>query len=207
MPESPSSVGWGKVLHNNNKTTMHDVPSCGKVITEPRRHLSIYFGGGDVLKFGDVIVVVASLTVGYYLFDCLFNLALIPTTSSDYGAMAAVILSILASGLVVGYVFAGKLREESKRASIGKAAVLFAVVFGILVMMVYGTIYHYGPMVDENLQSMYSLTTTTPNTNWFAYELMALSIDTALFVVFALVFSLIGLYVGSILKPSAKTKG
>jgi hypothetical protein len=166
--------------------------------------VNIYFGGGGALKFGDVIVVVASLTLGYFLFDCLFNLALIPTTSSDYGAMVAVILSILASGLVVGYIFAGKLREESKRASIGKAAVLFAVVFGILVMIVYAAIFHYGLMVDENLQSMYKVAWT--NTTWFAYELMALSIDTAMFAVFALVFSFIGLYVGSMRKPSAKTK-
>lgn len=140
------------------------------------------------------------------MFDCLFNLALVPTTSTDWGALVAVILSILASGLVVGYVFADKLREESKRASIGKVVVLFAVVIGSLVMIVYGAIYHYGPMVDENLQSMYNASTFTTNTIWFAYELMSLTIATAMFVVFALVFGFIGLYVGSMRKPSAKTK-
>jgi hypothetical protein len=164
------------------------------------------FKGGDGLKFGDVIVVVASLTLGFFLFDCLFNLALVPTTNTDWGAMFAVILSVLASGLVVGYVFAGAIREESRRASIGKAAVLFAVVIGSLVMIVYGAIYHYGLMVDENLRSMYNASTFTTNTIWFAYELMALTINTALFVVFALVFGFIGLYLGSMRKPPVKTK-
>jgi hypothetical protein len=158
-----------------------------------------------VLKFGDIIVVVASLTVGFFLLDCVFNLALIPTTSSDYGAMFAVILSILVSGLIVGYVFAGKIQEESRRASIGKVVALFGAVFGFLVIIVYGAISHYGLMVDENLQSMFSLTTTTPNTSWFAYELMALTMDTAMFVVFALVFGFIGLYIGSMRKTSSKT--
>jgi hypothetical protein len=158
------------------------------------------------LKFEDFIIVVASLTVAFFLFDCLFNLALVPTMKTDLGAMVAVILSILASGLVVGYVFAGKIQEESRMASIGKVVILFAAVFGFLVLMVYGAIYHYGSLVDETLGNMYKNTNTWTNTEWFAYEIMALTLDTALFTVYALVFGFIGLYVGSMRKPSAKTK-
>jgi hypothetical protein len=157
------------------------------------------------LKFGDIIIAVASLTVAFFLFDSLLSLALVSATSSDYGAMVAVIVSILLSGLVVGYVFAGKIQEESRRASIGKVIVLFAAVFGLFVMIVYGAVYHYGLMADEVLGSMHNTTGWT-NTNWFAYEIMGLSVDTALFVVFALVFGFIGLYLGSMRKPSAKTK-
>jgi hypothetical protein len=158
------------------------------------------------LKFGDIIVVVASLTVGFFLFDCLFNLALVPATGSDWGAMIAVILSIFVSGLVVGYVFADKIQEESRRASIGKIVILFTAVFGFLLLMVYGAIYHYGWLADETLGNMYKNSATWSNTKWFAYELMALTTDTALFIVYALVFGFIGLYVGSMRKPSAKTK-
>jgi hypothetical protein len=161
--------------------------------------------GGDRLKFGDIIVVVASLTVAFILFDCVFNLALVPATGSDYGAMAAVIVSILLSGLVVGYVFAGKIQEESRRTSIGKVVVLFTAVFALLIMIVYGVIYHYNALADERLSSMYNTSAWT-NTNWFAYEIMALTINTAMFIVFALVFGFIGLYVGSMRKTSSKTK-
>jgi hypothetical protein len=156
------------------------------------------------LKFSDVIIAVASLTVAFFLFDCVFNLALVPATGSDYGAMVAVIVSILLSGLVVGYVFAGKIREESRRASIGKVVVLFTAVFGLLIMIVYGAIYHYGALADESLSSMFNASGWT-NTNWFAYEIMGLTIDTAMFIVFALVFGFIGLYLGSMRKLSAKT--
>jgi hypothetical protein len=166
--------------------------------------VSVHFGGGVGLKFGDVIIAVASLTVAFFLFDCVFNLALVPATSSDYGAMVAVIISILLSGLVVGYVFAGKIQEESRRASIGKIVVLFTAVFGLLIVTVYGTIYHYGAMVDENLSSMYNTGSWT-NTTWFAYEITMLTVATAMFIVFALVFGFIGLYLGSMRKPSAKT--
>jgi NOL1/NOP2/fmu family ribosome biogenesis protein len=44
------------------------------------------------------------------------------------------------------------------------------------------------------------------NTDWFAYEEMILHIETTLPVVFALVFGFIGLYLGSMHKPSVKTK-
>ena len=157
------------------------------------------------MKFGDIIIVVATLIVAFFLFDSLFNLALIPATSSEWGAMAAVIVSILLSGLVAGYFFAGKIREESRTASIGKVVILFTAVFGLLIMIVYGAIYHYGALADETLSSMYNASGWT-NTNWFAYEIMGLTVDTALFVVFALIFGFIGLYLGSMRKPPAKTK-
>jgi hypothetical protein len=160
--------------------------------------------GGDGLKFGDIIIAVASLTVAFILFDCVFNLALVPLTSADWGAMVAVIVSILVSGLVVGYVFAGKIQEESRRASIGKVVVLFAAVIGFLVLIVYGAIYHFGPLVDETLGNMYNTSAWT-NTNWFAYEIMALVMDTALFTVYSLVFGFIGLYAGSMLRKPKKT--
>lgn len=157
------------------------------------------------MKFGDVIIAVASLTVAFFLFDCVFNLALVPATGSDYGAMVAVIVSILLSGLVVGYVFAGKIQEESRRASIGKVVVLFTAVFGLLIIIVYGAIYHYGALADESLSNMYNASAWT-NSNWFAYEIMGLSMNTAIFIIYALVFGFTGLYVGSMRKTSSKTK-
>jgi uncharacterized membrane-anchored protein YitT (DUF2179 family) len=166
--------------------------------------MHICFGGGDGLKFGNVIIVVASLTVAFTLFDCLLNLVLIPA-NTYWGGMVAVIVSVLVSGLVVGYVFAGKIQEESKKGSIGKIVVLFAVVMMFLVMMVYGAVGHYSLEVDDALRGMYSTGSWT-NADWAMYELMALILDSALFTVYALVFGFIGLYVGSMRKSSAKTK-
>ena len=159
------------------------------------------------MKFEDIIVAVVSLTVAFFLFDCLLNFPLVPA-NTEWGGMIAVIVSILISSLVVGYVFAGKIQEESRRASIGKIAILFAAVMGFIVIMVYGALFHYGPLVDQMLTNNYgsSKTLTWTYTDWFGYELMYLTIDVALFIVYAIVFGFIGLYAGSMRKPSEKTK-
>jgi hypothetical protein len=155
------------------------------------------------LKFGDVIVAVASSVVITLMVGTLLEMALIPV-NSFWGFAVATILSILISGVVVGYAFAGKIREESRMASIGKIVVLLAVVWALAVMTGYGAVYHFGPRSDETLNNMYKTSSWT-NTDWFAFEEMVLHIETALPVVFALVFGFIGLYLGSMRKPSAKT--
>ena len=164
----------------------------------------ICFGGGEGLKFGDVITAVASLAVVTLLVESVLGIALIPMISA-WGLDATSIVSFLVSALIVGYVFAGKIREESRMISIGKVVVLFAVVIMFAVRIGYGAIGHYSDMVDENLRKMYSTSSWT-TTDWFAYEHMALTELTAVPVVFALAFGFIGLYVGSMRKPSAKTK-
>jgi phosphoglycerol transferase MdoB-like AlkP superfamily enzyme len=164
----------------------------------------IGFGGGDGLKFGDVITAVASLAVVFILVNSVLGIALIPMNST-WGLDVTSIVSLLVSALIVGYVFAGKIREESRMISIGKVVVLFAVVIFFAARIGYGAIGHYSALVDENLRNMYSTSTWT-NTNWFAHEAMALHLLNAVPVVYALVFGFIGLYLGSMRKPSAKTK-
>jgi hypothetical protein len=156
------------------------------------------------LKFGDVITAVASLVVVELLVASVLNLALVPI-SSILGVDVAAIVSFLVSGLVVGYVFAGKIREESRMTSIGKVVVLGAVLVMFVALIGPGAIGHYSDMVDENLKNTYSTGSWT-NTDWFAYEHMALLELPAVLTVFALVFGFIGLYLGSMRKPSAKTK-
>jgi hypothetical protein len=164
----------------------------------------ICFGGGDGLKFGDVITAVASMAVVELLVGAVLNLALVPMSSVS-GVDVAAVVSFLISGLVVGYVFAGKIREESRMISIVKVAVLSAVLLMVFAMAGLGAVGHYSDMVDENLKSMYSTGSWT-NADWFAYEHMAVLGLTALLTLLGLVFGFIGLYLGSMRKPSAKTK-
>jgi hypothetical protein len=161
------------------------------------------FKGGDRLKFGDVITAVASFAVLVRLVDSVLGIALIPM-NSYWGVDVAGIVSFLVSGLIVGYVFAGKLREESRMISIVKVVVLSAVVIMFAVMIGYGAIGHYSALVDENLRNMYSTSSWT-TTDWFAYEMMALHELTAVPVVYALAFNFIGLYLGSMLRKPRKS--
>jgi hypothetical protein len=75
-------------------------------------------------------------------------------------------------------------------------------------MTQYSAVEHFGPLIDQHLNSTYSTTTTSSwtNTDWFAYEMTMLRIYTILPVIYVLVFGFIGLYLGSMRKPSAKTQ-
>jgi hypothetical protein len=158
----------------------------------------------EELKFGDVIIAVASLSVAFFLIDTVLSFALIPMNSA-WGGYVADIVALLVSALVVGYVFASKIREESKIASISKVVVLLAFVMMFAVMIWFGSIPHKDAVIDEYVNSTFPTHGVT-NTDWVAYEGMMLDLPTALYIVFALVFGFIGLYVGSMHKPSAKTK-
>jgi hypothetical protein len=141
------------------------------------------------------------------LVDTVLYFALVPMNPA-WGGYVADIVAFLVSGLVVGYVFAGKIREESRMASIGKVVVLFAVVTMFVIMIWGADIGHFNARVDENLTNMYGKTTTRSwaNSVWVAYESMMLNMVVALYIVLALVLGFIGVYLGSMLKPSGKTK-
>jgi uncharacterized transporter YbjL len=140
--------------------------------------------GGDWLKFGDIIIAVASLLLVAWFINTPLNFVLIPASTS-YGGDVAYILCVLISGLVVGYVFAGKLREESRWVSIGKVVILFAVVMMLVVGIMSAPIGHYNAWADENLTNMYGKTTTSSWTNaeWFWYEIALLMMVTSLYAV------------------------
>ena len=156
------------------------------------------------MKFGDVIIVVASWQVVFILVHTVLSIALIPI-SSYWGFNVDSILSFLVSALIVGYVFASKIQEESRMVSIGKIVVLSAVLTMFATMIGVSATGHYNAWVDENLRNTYSTSSWT-NTEWVAFEHMMLIEWTLFPVVYALVFNFIGLYVGSMRKPSAKTK-
>jgi hypothetical protein len=82
------------------------------------------------LKFGDVFRAAASAFVIYWFLYAVLALVLI---SVNWGLYVATYVSPLLSAIVVGYFFAGKIREESRIRSIGKIVVLLTV----LVMFIY----------------------------------------------------------------------
>ena len=177
---------------------------CGKVIAEPRTHVCFGFIGGDRLKFSNVILAVATVAVIDVLVYLVLGIALIPSVGSYWGLNSAAILSLLVSGLVVGFVFAGKIQEESRTRAVGKIAVLFGAVTSSAVMISNSANGYYSAWVKETLQSMYSTGTWT-TTDWYVYEQLALVEQVALNVVLALVLGFIGLYVGSMLRKPRKS--
>jgi hypothetical protein len=134
------------------------------------------------LKFSDVVIATASAFVIYWLLYAVLSIMFVSVPILHVPAYA----SPLISAIVVGYVFAGKIIEESRMRSIGKIVVLFTV----LVMLVYSVYFSY-----------MSYTITGHISAWVGdtADIVAIVVVTAL-------FGFVGLYVGSIRKPSAKTK-
>ena len=152
------------------------------------------------MKFGDIVIATASTFVTYFLLYAALALVLI---SVDWGLYAATYVSPLLAAVVVGYAFAGKIREESRIRSIGKIVVLLTV----LVIFIYWTSYsigHTGAFIDESLADTFSTGSWT-TMDWTIYETMYITVNTAAVAVFAAALDFIGLYAGSTLRKPTKS--
>jgi hypothetical protein len=139
----------------------------------------------------------------------LFGLMLHAFLFVGFGSIAAnetsdalsFVIAILVISLIVGYVFALKIQEESRIKATGLIVVLsgFTMLIFISIWLANGFAY---PWFKDSMNSMFNRTT------WTDYDLEGYAaLDVSVLVILYLVLSFIGLYVGSMLrKPSAKTK-
>jgi hypothetical protein len=162
-------------------------------------HWSLDFAGGDRLKFGNIILTVASVAVVDIMLYFLLGLALIPSIGSYWGLNSAGIVSLLIAAIVVGYIFAGKIVEESKMRTIGKISVLFGWMMSWSVALGASANGYYNAWADETLKSMFSTSAWT-TTDWYIYGQMVLMTNIVLNVILGLVLTFVGLYVGSMLR-------
>jgi hypothetical protein len=165
--------------------------------------LRFNLGGGERLKFGDVVTAVASLIVVDVLLDFVLLAVFIPV-NSYWGTDVANIISLLVAALIVGYVFAVKIQEESRIGAIGRIVVLFAVVVMFAAMALFAVNPYTSTAINEGLESNFSTSGWTTS-DWFGYSFLGIVMLVAFNVVIALVFSFIGLYVGSMLRKPKKT--
>jgi hypothetical protein len=156
------------------------------------------------LKFGDVIIAVATAAVIDVVLVAVLLTLFISSMGSTWGLNFAAIVSVLVAGLLVGILFALQIQEESRTKAVGKIAVLAAFSQLFAVLIGFPTNSYYGAWTTETLQSMYS-TGAWKTMDWFAYEGMVTFWNVALNVVLTFVLGFIGLYVGSMLRKPKKT--
>ena len=154
------------------------------------------------MKFGDIVIAVASLVVIDVLLDLILLLVFVPV-NSYWGTNIAGIISLLVASLIVGYIFAVKINEGSSMGAIGRIVVLFTVVFMFASIVLFANPFLM-TTIEEGLESMYTTSGWT-TMDWASYTQIVIVMNLALNVVLALVFSFIGLYVGSMLKKPKKT--
>ena len=157
--------------------------------------------GGDRLKFGDVVMCVASIAVITALIAAPLDIMVVSALGFG-GFDVGVFVSFFLSALIGGYIFAGKI-WEARREAITKIVVLWAA----LVMLIIGNfpaLAHWGLVATEEFQATFPGTTLTTS-EWVSWEMMYLDVFTFIVVVIALVLGVVGLYVGSMLKRPAKS--
>jgi hypothetical protein len=156
--------------------------------------------GGDALKFGDVIIATASIALIARSLYAVLAVAFVPLNSNMTSDMLAYIIGLLVASLIVGYVFSPRMHEESKVKAIGGVVVL-----STFMLMVWLMLWFASPqgslMFKDSLNSMFN------RTQWPDYDLEVYSaLAETVFTVVGLVVVFIGLYLGSMHKPSSKTK-
>jgi len=153
------------------------------------------------LKFSNVIIAMASLILVGFILDSLLMVAFGSLSASSTSDTLAFVIAVLVASLIVGYVFALHIQEESRIKATGTIVVLSAFTLLILFAIVIANGFAY-PWFRDSLNSMFNRTTWT-DYDLSAYAALAVSVQ----VIIGLVISFIGVYIGSMIKkPSAKTK-
>ena len=151
------------------------------------------------MKFSDVIIATAALVLFALILDAILQVAFVPLKPNTTSEWLSFIISILVVSLVVGYVFALNIQQESRVKAVLGIAVLTSLLtiffFAIWIASPFGS-----PWFKDSLSSAINTSGWT-DYQWSAYTALLVSLD----VLISFVLSFIGLYAGSMLKKPKKT--
>ena len=155
------------------------------------------------MRFGDIVMCVASLAVIMVLVGVPIEIVLAPALGPYGGSYVISAINVLLSALIGGYVFASKIWEEARIKTIAKITVLAAVLM-LFYVISFPALPHWGPVVKDVYEAA-NPGVELSNSEWFTVESLALAKIMFIDVVMVLVLGFIGLYVGSMLRrPSGK---
>jgi hypothetical protein len=149
-----------------------------------------------------VIIATASLILLGFILDTFLMVAFGSLSASSTSDTLSFVIADLVASLVVGYVFALNIQEESRI----KATGVIVVLSGFTLLILFNIVIANGfasPWFQDSLNSMFNKTTA----QWTHYDLSAYAaLAVSMQVIIGLVISFFGVYIGSMLrKPSAKT--
>jgi len=155
-----------------------------------------------ILKFGDMVIAVASLVIIIFIF---FPLGLVLTAAlGNVGFELGALVSAFLSTIIVGYIYAQKIWEENRIKTIAQIAILFTVLIMFMGIMESAATADWTPKIKE--EYMKANPGATPSaSDWYYIEKFFLTLQMFISVVLVLALSFIGLYIGSLLKKPAKS--
>ena len=156
------------------------------------------------MKFSDMIIAAASLAI----ISKLTYLPLALALSSPLGVYAAsllsVIISILASAIITGYIYTQKIWEENRTKTITKIIVLVAALVWLSSSIETAPSADWTPKIRA--EWLTANPTATPSAlEWYYIENLILNLQIFVAIALALALGFIGLYIGSQLKKPTKT--
>lgn len=156
------------------------------------------------MKFGDVVMATASAMVIYVLIGFPLHLALTSPLGYFWGSLVGSVIAFLITGVVVGYVYAGKIWEENRLRTIGEIAVLAAVLIAFAVTMETAAYPHWGVWMQAQYEAE-NPGAVVAETDWYFIEGMMLSRMVFINMVLVLVLGYVGVFVGSMFKKPVKS--
>jgi hypothetical protein len=156
------------------------------------------------LKFGDVVMAVATAAVIFVLIAFLLDWVLISAVGYFWGMNVGAIISIFLATLITGYIFAAQIWEARMKAIakitiLAAALMMFTVIVEVAALGTYWAAWVNETYLDAN-----------PGANpsafdWYGIASSYLGSQVVLNVVLVLVLAFIGLYIGSMFKRPAKS--
>jgi len=155
------------------------------------------------LKFGDIIIATASIVVICVLISYPLMLLLTPALGEYNAFETSGIVVFILGPIIVGYIYAKQIREENRTKTILKIAVLVA--FTAMSMVLWDdAVVEWAPYYRAEYLKTHPTATPTAY-EWYNIQLAALTMEGFAAGATMLVFTFIGLYIGSTLKKPTKT--
>lgn len=157
--------------------------------------------GGERTKNGDILIAIATFNMVFVLIMYPSDLAFTSALGLTNGYLTSGIVCGLVSALVVGIVFAGKI-QESRWAAIAKIAVVGGL-FNTLLIAIVG----FSPTHTTYAMQSYNgqFGSTLSSYQWTLWQGLYADMVSFEFVAVLAVTTIVGLYIGSMLRKPKKT--
>ena len=151
------------------------------------------------MRFGDIIIAVASLFLVTFLISYPLEIVLIQILGLSLAPTIGALVSVLLGGLIIGYIFARKIGNGRKEAIV-RISILFTVLMIFSIILNNAVLGNYfTDWVNETYQES-NPTESLTSFEWFVVGGLFIGSQMFMNIIILFVFSFIGLYSGSTLR-------
>ena len=151
------------------------------------------------MRFGDIIVAVASLFLVTFLISYPLEIVLIQILGLSLAPTIGALVSVLLGGLIIGYIFSEKMGNGRKEVIV-TISILFTVLMIFSIILNNAVLGNYFTnWVNETYQES-NPTESLTSFEWFVVGGLFIGSQMFMNIIILFVFSFIGLYSGSTLR-------